>query len=135
MAWTSVVLPVPSSPDSPITTGARSWAPTSSPNRLSSLADRRICRLEFEELIAQDGRQFEVELFGGGLHLLLEHPNQRVALARVGGPLDHTRFGPPRTCVGHTRHEPDVEHRLHDRPRRDPVLGVVGDLGFAAAIH
>src|SRR2546427_472288 len=71
-----VVLPVPSSPDSPITAGAFSERPSSSPNRLSSLADRRIGGgaggLELEELVAQHRRQLEVELFGGGLHLRSE---------------------------------------------------------------
>src|SRR5213595_3417162 len=78
MAWTSVVFPVPNSPDNPITAGARSWAPRSSPNRLSSLAERRIGGgLELQELIAQHGRQLEIELLGRGLHLLLQHPDQR----------------------------------------------------------
>src|SRR2546427_13146256 len=86
MAWTRVVFPVPSSPDNPMTAGAWSWRPRSSPNRLSSLAERRIGGgLELQELIAQHRCQLEIELFGGGLHLLLQHPDQRIALARVGG--------------------------------------------------
>src|SRR5437667_10902466 len=69
MAWTSVVFPVPSSPDSPMTAGAWSWRPRSSPNRLSSLAERRIDGgLELQELIAQHRCQLEIERFGGGLH-------------------------------------------------------------------
>src|SRR2546425_2264178 len=65
MAWTSVVFPVPSSPDSPITAGARSARPNSSPNRLSSssrhrMADRVPLGLELENLIAQHRRQLEV---------------------------------------------------------------------------
>src|SRR5438445_6179148 len=84
MAWTRVVFPVPSSPDNPMTAGAWSWRPRSSPNRLSSLAERRIGGgLELQELIAQHRRQLEIELFGGGLHLLLEHADEGLALSRV----------------------------------------------------
>src|SRR6267142_6856346 len=107
MAWISVVFPVPSSPDNPMTAGARSWRPRSSPNRLSSLAERRI-GLELQELIAQHRRQLEIELLGGGLHLLLQHADEGLALAGVGGAaaLAGTRFRHPR--VGDTGDEPDV---------------------------
>src|SRR6266487_6923428 len=87
MAWTSVVFPVPSSPDNPMTAGAVSWAPSASPNRLSSLADRRI-GLELQELIAQHRRQLEIQLFRRRLHLLLQHTDERLALALVGRPVD-----------------------------------------------
>src|SRR3989454_1773980 len=134
MAWTRLVFPVPSSPDSPITAGARSWRPRSSPNRLSSLAERRI-GLELQELIAQHGRQLEIELLGGGLHLLLQHPDEGLALAGVGGAPDLAGPRLPNPRVGDTGHEPDIQHRLHDGPRRDAMLDVVGELSFAAAIH
>src|SRR2546430_13204549 len=97
----SVVLPVPSSPDSPITFGAWSDRPSSSPNWLSSLADRRIggkrgaSGLELEELVAQEGRQLEVELFGGRLHLLLQHANEGFALGVVGRPPEGAPPPPP----------------------------------------
>src|SRR2546430_8281432 len=101
MAWISVVFPVPSSPDNPMTAGARSWRPRSSPNRLSSLAERRI-GLELQELIAQHRRQLEIELLGGGLHLLLQHADEGLALAGVGAAaglprtqLPHPPAGPP----------------------------------------
>src|SRR5437879_9689688 len=123
MAWTRVVFPVPSSPDNPITAGARSWRPRASPNRLSSLAERRI-GLELQELIAQHRRQLEIELLGGGLHLLLQHADESLALAGVGGAADlaGTRLPDPR--VGDAGHEPDIEHRLHDGPRRDAMLEI-----------
>src|SRR5213080_1158082 len=87
MACTRVVLPDPSSPDSPITTGAARLRPSSSPNRFSSSARSRIVHhipfgLELEELIAQHCRELEVELLCGGLHLLLEQPDERLPLAR-----------------------------------------------------
>src|SRR3989475_13335328 len=92
MAWTSVVFPVPSSPDSPITAGARRARPSPSPNRLSSssrhrMADRVPLGLELENLIAQHRRQLEVELLGRRLHLLLEQTDEGLPLPRVGGPL------------------------------------------------
>src|SRR5947209_7669969 len=131
MAWTRVVFPVPSSPDNPMTAGAWSWRPRSSPNRLSSLAERRI-GLELQELIAQHRRQLEIELFGGGLHLLLEHADEGLALARVGGGADvaGARLRDPR--VGDAGDEADVTHRFHDGPWRDAVLDIVGELRFAA---
>src|SRR2546430_17295678 len=90
MAWTSVVFPVPSSPDSPITAGARSARPNSSPNRLSSssrhrMADRVPLGLELENLIAHHRRQLEVELLRRRLHLLLEQADEGLPLLRVGG--------------------------------------------------
>src|SRR5207253_6435306 len=134
MAWTRVVFPVPSSPDSPITAGARSWRPRSSPNRLSSLAERRI-GLELQELIAQDRRLLEIELLSRGLHLLLQHADESFALARVGGAADLPGPGLRHPRVGDAGHEADVAHRLHNRPRRDAMLDVVGKLGFAAPVH
>src|SRR5882762_2543895 len=106
MACTSVVFPVPSSPDNPITAGARSWRPRSSPNRLSSLAERRI-GLELQELIAQHRRQLEIEFLRGGLHLLLQHADEGLALACIGGAADlaGNRFPNPR--VGNAGDEPD----------------------------
>src|SRR6266446_4523699 len=134
MAWTRLVFPVPSSPDSPITAGARSWRPRSSPNRLSSLAERRI-GLELQELIAQHRRQLEIELLGGGLHLLLQHVDEGLALGGVCGPPDRPcpRLRDPR--VGDPGDETNIAHRLHDRPRRDAMLRIVRDLRFAAAVH
>src|SRR2546428_8974179 len=90
MAWTSVVFPVPSSPDSPITAGARSARPNSSPNRLSSssrhrMADRVPLGLELENLIAHHRRQLEVEFLRRRLHLLLEQADEGLPLLRVGG--------------------------------------------------
>src|SRR2546422_8149816 len=92
MAWTGLVFAVPSSPDSPITAGARSARPNSSPNRLSSssrhrMADRVPLGLELENLIAQHRRQLEVELLGRRLHLLLEQADEGLPLVRVGGTL------------------------------------------------
>src|SRR6266487_3525462 len=76
MAWTRVVFPVPISPDKPITTGAVRRAPTPSPNRLSSSAERRI-GFQLEDLVAQHRRQLEIELLRGRLHLLLQQPDGR----------------------------------------------------------
>src|SRR6266478_8252359 len=134
MAWISVVFPVPSSPDNPMTAGARSWRPRSSPNRLSSLAERRI-GLELQELIAQHRRELEIELLGGGLHLLLQHADEGVALAGIGRAADLPGTRLPYSRVGDAGHEPDIEHRLHDGPRRDAMLDVVGKLSFAAPVH
>src|SRR3982074_1174804 len=117
MAWTRVVFPVPSSPDNPITAGARSWRPRSSPNRLSSLAERRI-GLELQELIAQHGRELEIELLGGGLHLLLQHADKGLALSGVGGAADLAGTRLPNPRVGDAGDEADVPHRFHNRPRR-----------------
>src|SRR5439155_27292445 len=136
MAWTSVVFPVPSSPDNPITAGARSLAPRSSPNRLSSLAERRIGGgLELQELIAQHRRQLEIELFGGGLRLLGEDADEGRALARVGGTAERHRPRFRSARIGDAGDEADITHRLHDGPWRDAVLDVVGKLGFAAPVH
>src|SRR4029077_19747226 len=95
IAWTSVVFPVPSSPESPITAGAASSRPSASPNRLSASADRRIGRAggiavgpQLEDLIPQHGSQLEVEVFGGGLHLTLEQLDERIALFGVGGAME-----------------------------------------------
>src|SRR3989441_13237653 len=107
MAWTRVVFPVPSSPDNPMTAGAWSWRPRSSPNRLSSLAERRI-GLELQELIAQHRRQLEIELLGGGLHLLLQHADQGVALARVGGAAELSGPRLRNTRVADAGHETDI---------------------------
>src|SRR3989441_10575639 len=134
MAWTRVVFPVPSSPDNPMTAGAWSWRPRSSPNRVSSLAERRI-GLELQELIAQHRRQLEIELLSRDLHLLLQHADESFALAGVSGAPDLAGTRLPNPRVGDTGHEPDIQHRLHDGPRRDAMLDVVGELSFAAAIH
>src|SRR6185503_14730100 len=83
MAWTSVVFPVPISPDRPITVGAVSRAPSPSPNRLSSSAERRIS-FQLEDLVAEHGRELEIEIFGGGLHLLLQQPDERLTFLGVG---------------------------------------------------
>src|SRR3989442_7025273 len=89
IACTSVVFPVPSSPESPMTAGADRVRPSSSPNRLSSSARRRIphpvpFRLELQDLVAQQCGELEIELLGGSLHLLLQQPNQRLPLVGVG---------------------------------------------------
>src|SRR5438034_8978342 len=127
-----VVWPVPSSPDSPITAGAFSERPSSSPNRLSSLADRRIgggaAGLELEELVAQHRRQLEVELFGGGLHLLLQHADERLTLGGVGRPADGARPRLPDAGAGDAGPAPNVEHRFDDGPWGDAVRGVVREL-------
>src|SRR5258706_12490245 len=127
MACTSVVFPVPSSPDNPITAGARSWRPRSSPNRLSSLAERRI-GLELQELIAQHRRQLEIELLGSGLHLLLQHTDEGLALAGVGWAADFARPGLRDSRVGGAGDGKDVADRFDDGPRDDGVVDVVSDL-------
>src|SRR5207247_806283 len=81
---------VPSSPESPMTAAPARSRPSASPNRWSSSADRRMTTgvglgPELEDLVAQQGGELEVELFGGGLHLALEQRNERIALLRVGG--------------------------------------------------
>src|SRR5207302_3020247 len=88
-----------------------------------------------QELIAQHRCQLEIELFGGGLHLLLQHADEGLALAGIGGAADlpGARFRDPR--VGDAGHEPDVAHRFYDGPRRDAMLDVVGELGYAAPVH
>src|SRR5256885_16858439 len=98
MACTRVVLPDPSSPDSPITTGAARLRPSSSPNRFSSSARSRIVHhipfgLELEELIAQHCCELEVELLCGGLHLLFEQPDERLPLARVRRAAERREIG------------------------------------------
>src|SRR5882724_5799213 len=123
MAWISVVFPVPSSPDNSMTAGARSWRPRSSPNRLSSLAERRI-GLELQELIAQHRRELEIELLGGGLHLLLQHADEGLALAGIGGAADFAGPGLRDPRVGDAGDETDVADRFDDGPRRDAVLDV-----------
>src|SRR5947209_203137 len=117
-----------------MTAGAVRRAPISSPNWLSSLAERRI-GLELEELIAQHRRQLEIQLLGRRLHLLLEQPDEGVALPRVGRTADGAgcRFRGP--SVSHARDEPNVEHRFDDRPRYDPMLLVIRELRLPAAIH
>src|SRR5207247_9235697 len=129
MACTSVVLPEPSSPESPITAGAASPRPSSSPNGLGASAERRRGRRvsfgpELEDLVAQQRRQLEVELLGGRLHLTLEQLDQRVALLRVGRPRRGLLLGSARAGVGHASDEADVAHPLHDGPRRDVVLPI-----------
>src|SRR5438034_4460384 len=73
-----------------MTAGGDRLRPSSSPNRLSSSARRRMLHrislsLELEELVPQHRRELEVQLFGGGLHLLLEQPDQRFSFPRVRG--------------------------------------------------
>src|SRR2546427_6062625 len=133
MAWTGVVFPFPSTPDNPIPAGARSWRPRSSPNRLSSLAERRI-GLELQELIAQHRRQLEIELLGGGLHLLLQHADESLALAGVGGAARLARTTLPAPRARDPRAEPDIQHPPHDGPRRAALRDVFGKLRFPAAI-
>src|SRR5207302_5044398 len=86
IAWTNVVLPVPSSPDNPTTTGAASSRPSASPNRLRASAERRMGGADgvavgpkLEDLIAQHRGQLEVEIFGRGLHLALEQLDEGIA--------------------------------------------------------
>src|SRR5437773_9491327 len=90
IACTRVVLPDPSSPENPMTAGGARPRPSASPNRLRSSARRRMLHrislgFELEQLVAQYGRELEVQLFGGGLHLLLEHADQRFPLPSVRG--------------------------------------------------
>src|SRR3989442_13650048 len=130
MAWTSVVFPVPSSPDSPITAGARSARPNSSPNRLSSssrhrMADRVPLGLELENLIAHHRRQLEVEFFRRRLHLLLEQADEGLPLLRVGGAGQGGGCRLRRLCVGHSGGEAHLVDGLHDRARRDALPLVV----------
>src|SRR2546428_8395198 len=124
MAWTSVVFPVPSSPDSPITAGARSARPNSSPNRLSSssrhrMADRVPLGLELENLIAQHRRQLEVELLRRRLHLLLEQADDGLPLLRVGGAVQRGGCRPRRPPLGHPGGQAALVDGLHGRARRD----------------
>src|SRR3989441_5733716 len=130
MAWTSVVFPVRSSPASPITAGARSARPNSSPNRLSSssrhrMADRVPLGLELENLIAQHRRQLEVEFLRRRLHLLLEQADERLPLLRVGGAMQRGGCRLRRLRVGHSGGEAHLVNGLHDRARRDAVPLVV----------
>src|SRR2546430_6868155 len=81
IAWTRVVFPVPSSPESPMTAGPARSRPSASPNRWSASADRRITAgvglgPELEDLVAQQSGELEVELFGGGLHRSEEHTSE-----------------------------------------------------------
>src|ERR1700704_3525127 len=132
MACTSVVFPVPSSPESPITVGATSSRPSASPNWLSASADRRMAYgvavgPELEDLVAQDGGQLEIELFGGGLHLALEQFDERVALGGVGRTMECRLGGLGGLRVREARRESHLIHRLDDRARRDVLpLVVVG---------
>src|SRR2546425_3896207 len=85
IACTRVVLPEPSSPESPITAGAARSRPSSSPNRLRSFARRRMVRripfgLELEELVAQHRGELEVQLLGRGLRSE-EHTSELQSLA------------------------------------------------------
>src|SRR5258708_14681744 len=140
MAWMSVVFPVPKSPENPTTAGAWRPRPKSSPNRLSSAALRRTAngisfRPEFEDLVAQHRRHFEIELLRRGLHLALEQFDQRLALLGVRRP-NHALFvGFAGAGVGEARDETDVAHRFDDGPRRDVVLHVVRELRGAPPVH
>src|SRR2546429_4089821 len=123
MACTSVVLPEPSSPESPITAGAASPRPSSSPNRLSASADRRMGRRvsfgpELEDLVAQQRRQLEVELLGGRLHLTLEQLDQRVALLGVGRPRRGLLLGSAPAGVAQPGEDTEGAPRLQHWPRR-----------------
>src|SRR2546430_8312966 len=113
-----------------MTAGGDRLRPSSSPNRLSSSARRRMLHrislsLELEELVPQHRRELEVQLFGGGLHLLLEQPDQRFSFPRVrGAPERRTRrLGGLR--VRNPRGKAHLVHRLDDRAGRDLVFGVV----------
>src|SRR6266568_2543979 len=114
-----VVFPVPRSPENPTTAGARRPRPSSSPNRLSSDALRRTAnrisfRPQFEDLVAQHRRHFEIELLRRGLHLALEQLDQRLALLRIRRPNHALLVGFTGASVGETRDETDVAHRLDD---------------------
>src|ERR671930_1803138 len=127
MACTSVVFPVPSSPESPITAGAVRSRPSASPNRWSSSADRRMTDgvglgTQLEDLVAQQGGELEVELFGGGLHLALEQGDERVALLRVRGARHATLGGTRGLGVRHPGREPHLIDRFLDRSGRNTVL-------------
>src|SRR6185437_13057314 len=140
IAWTRVVFPAPSSPENPRTAGAWSVRPSSSPNRLSSSAVRRTApgialRLQVEDLVAEQSRGFEVELFGGRLHLGFEQSDERLALAGVRRLLRRARFGAAHASIRYAGDEPDIQYGLHDRGRRDTMLHVVGLLDRAAAAH
>src|SRR5438034_1144484 len=140
IACTSVVFPVPSSPESPITAGARSARPSSSPNRLSScsrhrMADRVSLGLELENLIAQHRRELEVELLGRRLHLLLEQADEGLPLVHVGGAMQRGGRRLGRLRIGHPGGEAYLVHRFHDGARRDAVALVVLPLQFAPPRH
>src|SRR5690349_7908176 len=133
MAWTRVVLPVPSSPESPTTAGARRSRPSASPNRLSSSADRRMTDRvpvgpELEDLVAQHRGELEIELLRGGLHLALEQPNESLSLLRIGGPVHPAVGRLGRLGVREPRREPHLVDRLHDRARSDSMLLVIREL-------
>src|SRR5438445_10461647 len=103
-----------------MTAGAVRRAPISSPNRLSSLAERRI-GLELEELIAQHRRQLEIQLLGRRLHLLLEQPDERIALPRVSRTADGAGRRSCNPGIGRVRYEGDVDDGVDGRPRWEPM--------------
>src|SRR5258706_25974 len=104
MARTSVVLPAPSSPDTAMTAGRRSARANASPHATSpgsstsALATPRPVRLfsapvpcpgapsrlEVHHLVANLGRQLEVEVGGGGVHRLVELRQDLLALRHAG---------------------------------------------------
>src|SRR5437879_12907293 len=95
IAWTNVVLPVPSSPDNPTTAGGASSRPSASPNRLRASAERRMGGAdgvavgpELEELIAQHRGQLEIQSFGRGWHLAPGQLDDGDARLRVPGRVD-----------------------------------------------
>src|SRR5258708_13062492 len=140
MAWMSVVFPVPKSPENPTTAGAWRPRPKSSPNRLSSAALRRTAngisfRPEFEDLVAQHRRHFEIELLRRGLHLALEQLDQRFALLGIRRPDHALLVGLPGAGVGEARDEADVAPRLADAPRRADLLHLVATLRPAPPPH
>src|SRR5437879_13896604 len=142
IAWTNVVLPVPSSPDNPTTAGGASSRPSASPNRLRASAERRMGGAdgvavgpELEDLIAQHRGQLEIEIFGRGLHLALEQLDEGIALFGVRGPVEPGRGGLGGLRVRHARRESHLVHRLDDRAGGNPVPLVVRDLHLAPAAH
>src|SRR5437763_16995229 len=113
-----------------MTAGGARPRPNSSPNRLSSSARRRMVHripfgLELEELVAQHRGQLEVQLFGRGLHLRLEQPDERLPLARVRWAPQHGTHRLGRLGVRDTRGEAHLVHVFDDRARRDGVYVVV----------
>src|SRR5437763_7821502 len=125
-----------------MTAGAASSRPSVSPNRLSASAERRMGGAygiavgpELEDLIPQHRGQLEVELFGGGLHLALEQPDEGLALFGIDGAVDARLRGLGGLGIREARREAHLVHRLDDRARRGASPCGALELRLPPAVH
>src|SRR5258706_15440517 len=109
--------------------------------RGAAIVSRRIRTLlsgfqpEFVEAVPQGGGRFELFTSRRGEHLPLEQLHQRFTVQAQGITRKEVFRREGRRGVGHGGAPDHFLHRLHDRLRRDAVLLVVAELGFAPAVH